>query len=63
VNHPDSRMSRNAHRVTMLDDGVLITGSLRFALEVATRESQASVVGPLFCWLRLPALENNHATP
>jgi len=54
----------NAHRVTMLDDGVSFNGKhYRSLSEVAREITGSRWSGPRFFGLRLPATENNHGTP
>jgi Protein of unknown function (DUF2924) len=54
----------NAHRVTMLDDGVSFNGKRYGSLSEVAREITGSRwSGPRFFGLRLPAMENNHGTP
>lgn len=54
----------NAHRVTMLDDGVSFNGKRYRSLSEVAREITGSRwSGPRFFGLRLPAMENNHGTP
>ena len=54
----------NAHRVTMLDDGVSFNGKHYCSLSEVAREITGSRwSGPRFFGLRLPAMENNHGTP
>jgi hypothetical protein len=54
----------NAHRVTMLDDGVSLNGKhYRSLSEVAREITGSRWSGPRFFGLRLPARENNHGTP
>jgi DUF2924 family protein len=54
----------NAHRVTMLDDGVSFNGKhYRSLSEVAREITGSRWSGPRFFGLRLPAMENNHGTP
>jgi hypothetical protein len=51
----------NAHRVTMLDDGVSFNGKHYRSLSQVAREITGSRwSGPRFFGLRLPAQENNH---
>ena len=53
----------NAHRVTMLDDGVSFNGKhYRSLSEVAREITGSRWSGPRFFGLRLPALENHHGT-
>jgi hypothetical protein len=53
----------NAHRVTMLDDGVSFNGKRYRSLSEVAREITGSRwSGPRFFGLR-PAQENNHGTP
>ena len=53
----------NAHRVTMLDDGVSFNGKhYRSLSEVAREITGSRWLGPRFFGLRLPAMENNHGT-
>jgi hypothetical protein len=53
----------NAHRVTMLDDGVSFNGKhYRSLSEVAREITGSRWSGPRFFGLRLPAMENNHGT-
>jgi hypothetical protein len=53
----------NAHRVTMLDDGVSFNGKRYRSLSEVAREITGSRwSGPRFFGLRLPAIENNHGT-
>jgi hypothetical protein len=54
----------NAHRVTMLDDGVSFNGKRYRSLSEVAREITGSRwSGPRFFGLRLPVMENNHGTP
>jgi hypothetical protein len=54
----------NAHRVTMLDDGVSFNGKRYRSLSEVAREITGSRwSGPRFFGLRLPAMETNHGTP
>ena len=54
----------NAHRVTMLDDGVSFNGKRYGSLSEVAREITGSRwSGPRFFGLRLPAMETNHGTP
>src|SRR5713226_151472 len=54
----------NAHRVTMLDDGVSFNGKRYRSLSEVAREITGSRwSGPRFFGLRLPARENSHGTP
>jgi len=54
----------NAHRVTMLDDGVSFNGKHYRSLSQVAREITGSRwSGPRFFGLRLPSMENNHGTP
>ncbi len=54
----------NAHRVTMLDDGVSFNGKhYRSLSEVAREITGSRWSGPRFFGLRLPTMENNHGTP
>jgi hypothetical protein len=54
----------NAHRVTMLDDGVSFNGKhYRSLSEVAREITGSRWSGPRFFGLRSPLLENNHGTP
>jgi hypothetical protein len=54
----------NAHRVTMLDDGVSFNGKhYRSLSEVAREITGSRWSGPRFFGLRLPEMENNHGTP
>jgi hypothetical protein len=54
----------NAHRVTMLDDGVSFNGKhYRSLSEVAREITGSRWSGPRFFGLRLPVMENNHGTP
>jgi hypothetical protein len=54
----------NAHRVTVLDDGLAFNGKRYRSLSEVAREITGSRwSGPRFFGLRLPAMENNHATP
>jgi hypothetical protein len=54
----------NAHRVTVLDDGVAFNGKRYRSLSEVAREITGSRwSGPRFFGLRLPAMENNHGTP
>jgi hypothetical protein len=54
----------NAHRVTVLDDGVAFNGKRFRSLSAVAREITGSRwSGPRFFGLRLPAMENNHGTP
>jgi len=54
----------NAHRVTMLDDGVSFNGKRYRSLSEVAREITGSRwSGPRFFGLRSPATENNHGTP
>ncbi len=51
----------NAHRVTMLDDGVSFNGKhYRSLSEVAREITGSRWSGPRFFGLRGPAMENNH---
>jgi hypothetical protein len=51
----------NAHRVTMLDDGVSFNGKRYRSLSEVAREITGSRwSGPRFFGLRLPAMESNH---
>jgi Protein of unknown function (DUF2924) len=53
----------NAHRVTMLDDGVSFNGKhYRSLSEVAREITGSRWSGSRFFGLRLPAMENNHGT-
>jgi hypothetical protein len=53
----------NAHRVTMLYDGVSFNGKhYRSLSEVAREITGSRWSGPRFFGLRLPAMENNHGT-
>jgi len=53
----------NAHRVTMLDEGVSFNGKhYRSLSEVAREITGTRWSGPRFFGLRLPAMENNHGT-
>ena len=53
----------NAHRVTMLDDGVSFNRKhYRSLSEVAREITGSRWSGPRFFGLRLPAMENNHGT-
>ena len=53
----------NAHRVTMLEDGVSFKGKHYRSLSVVAREITGSHwSGPRFFGLRSPAMENNHGT-
>ena len=53
----------NAHRVTVLDDGVAFNGKRYRSLSEVAREITGSRwSGPRFFGLRLPAMENNHGT-
>jgi hypothetical protein len=53
----------NAHRVTVLDDGVSFNGKRYRSLSEVAREITGSRwSGPRFFGLRLPAMENNHGT-
>jgi DUF2924 family protein len=53
----------NAHRVTMLDDGVSFNGKhYRSLSEVAREITGSRWSGPRFFGLRLPAQESNHGT-
>jgi hypothetical protein len=53
----------NAHRVTMLDDGVSFNGKhYRSLSEVAREITGSRWSGPRFFGLRSPAMENNHGT-
>ena len=53
----------NAHRVTMLRDGVSFNGKRYRSLSEVAREITGSRwSGPRFFGLRLPAMENNHGT-
>ena len=53
----------NAHRVTMLDDGVSFNGKhYRSLSEVAREITGSRWSGPRFFGLRLPAMENNYGT-
>jgi len=54
----------NAHRVTMLDDGVSFNGKhYRSLSEVAREITGTRWSGPLFFGLRSPLMENNHGAP
>src|ERR1022692_992497 len=54
----------NAHRVTMLDDGVSFNGKhYRSLSEVAREITGSRWSGPRFFGLRSPVMENNHGTP
>ena len=54
----------NAHRVTVLDDGVSFNGKRYRSLSEVAREITGSRwSGPRFFGLRSPAMENNHGTP
>ena len=54
----------NAHRVTMLDEGVSFNGKRYRSLSEVAREITGSRwSGPRFFGLRLPAMENYHGTP
>ncbi len=54
----------NAHRVTVLGDGVSFNGKRYRSLSEVAREITGSRwSGPRFFGLRLPAMENNHGTP
>jgi hypothetical protein len=54
----------NAHRVTMLDEGVSFNGKhYRSLSEVAREITGSRWSGPRFFGLRLPVTENNHGTP
>lgn len=54
----------NAHRVTMLDDGVSFNGKhYRSLSEVAREITGSQWSGPRFFGLRSPLVENNHGTP
>ncbi|MGO9605397.1 MAG: DUF2924 domain-containing protein [Candidatus Binataceae bacterium] len=54
----------NAHRVTMLDDGVSFNGKRYRSLSEVAREITGSRwSGPRFFGLRAPVMENNHGTP
>ena len=54
----------NAHRVTMLDEGVSFNGKRYRSLSEVAREITGSRwSGPRFFGLRLPVMENNHGTP
>jgi hypothetical protein len=54
----------NAHRVTMLDDGVSFNGKRYRSLSEVAREITGSRwSGPRFFGLRSPVMENNHGTP
>ena len=54
----------NAHRVTMLDDGVSFNGKhYRSLSEVAREITGSRWSGPRFFGLRAPVMENNHGTP
>ena len=54
----------NAHRVTMLDEGVSFNGKRYRSLSEVAREITGSRwSGPRFFGLRLLAMENNHGTP
>ena len=54
----------NAHRVTMLDDGVSFHGKhYRSLSEVAREITGSRWSGPRFFGLRSPVMENNHGTP
>jgi Protein of unknown function (DUF2924) len=53
----------NAHRVTVLDEGVSFNGKRYRSLSEVAREITGSRwSGPRFFGLRLPAMENNHGT-
>ena len=53
----------NAHRVTMLDDGVSFNGKRYRSLSEVAREITGSRwSGPRFFGLRSPTMENNHGT-
>jgi Protein of unknown function (DUF2924) len=53
----------NAHRVTVLDDGVSFNGRRYRSLSEVAREITGSRwSGPRFFGLRSPAIENNHGT-
>ena len=54
----------NAHRVTVLDDGVSFNGKRYRSLSEVAREITGSRwSGPRFFGLRSSAMENNHGTP
>jgi Protein of unknown function (DUF2924) len=54
----------NAHRVTMLDDGVTFNGKhYRSLSEVAREITGSRWSGPRFFGLRMPAMENNNGAP
>jgi hypothetical protein len=54
----------NSHHVTVLNDGVAFNGKRYRSLSEVAREITGSRwSGPRFFGLRLPAMENNHATP
>jgi hypothetical protein len=54
----------NAHRVTMLDDGVSFNGKhYRSLSEVAREITGSRWSGPRFFGLRSRLMENNHGTP
>jgi len=54
----------NAHRVTVLGDGVSFNGKRYRSLSEVAREITGSRwSGPRFFGLRLPVMENNHGTP
>ena len=54
----------NAHRVTVLDDGVAFNGKRYRSLSKVAREITGSRwSGPRFFGLRLPPMENNHGMP
>jgi hypothetical protein len=54
----------NAHRVTMLDDGVSFNGKhYRSLSEVAREITGSRWSGPRFFGLRSPVMENNDGTP
>ncbi len=54
----------NAHRVTMLGDGVSFNGKRYRSLSAVAREITGSRwSGPRFFGLRSPVMENNHGTP
>jgi hypothetical protein len=54
----------NAHRVTVLDDGVAFNGKRYRSLSEVAREITGSRwSGPRFFGLRLPAMENNRGMP
>ena len=54
----------NAHRVTVLDDGVAFNGKRYRSLSKVARDITGSRwSGPRFFGLRLPPMENNHGMP